>query len=335
MELRFVPEGMDGVVAIRPAALLRHVGLERVARVVSDAVSAGVFGPTLRRESNAAAPAHLKLGFEDIESVVTGVRFGREGNDKEPLRGIILGGVLTVRTRAPFDWLTYLRQYGGGCEEFREGGRVFYKLTSYLQHLGPDGCLYFHDDRTVVFGALATVRAMAARQGQAAPSYLRGVAWERASRGLMTVAIDNHDGRFPGRYDVGRQDDALLLTLFSGADHWIVGADDADPIVLNATAICNDQAASEAIVRAIETLRSLGQNALKQLKANPDDDDDPEAVLIGMAEALLKNLDAKAVDRSVVVRASGFGTLADAAAAVAGEQKAQADSARASKTPAQ
>jgi hypothetical protein len=335
LELRYVPQGMDGVVVVRPAALLRHKEMERLARIVTDELFPILFEPGPPPQFKAAAGGPLKLGLEEIESVVTGIRVsGRD--DKEPaMPRLMLGGVVTIRTCAPFDWLTYLRQWGVGFEEVREDGRVFHKATGSPQFWGPNVCLYFHDRRTLVVGELSTVRAMAARPEPTTPAYLRGPDWERAGGGVIAVAIDNHDGSFPRRYDLGRPDDALFLSLFPGVDHWVISADDADPIVLHAAAACRGREASDAIVRTIETLRSVGQKALKQLEADPDDVDAPDTIAIRMAEALLAQLRVEAIGGTVRLRASGFGTLADLVAFIEGEQKAQAEAARASATTAQ
>jgi hypothetical protein len=314
LELRYVPAGMDGVVAIRPAALLRHAGMERLAKLVADELFPVFFVKADARPFDSTAPGKLKLGFEDIESVVTGVNLSsRENGEKPPMHRLMLGGVLTIRTRARFDWLTYLRQWGADFEEVRQDGRRFHKTKGSLEHLGPDGCLYLHDERTVVVGALDTVRAMAAREALETPDYLRGPDWERASRGLVAIAIDNHDGKFPERYDLGRPDDALFLSLFASVDRWTLGVDDTEAIALYAAAVCRTREASAAIARTIESLRKLGQEAVLRLDRAPDNHDGPETELIQMAQALLARLRVEPTEHSVELRAEAIGTLADLA----------------------
>jgi hypothetical protein len=313
-ELRYVPEGYDGVVAIRPAAMVRHGGMDRLARLVADALGPVLAQLTGQHDVDTSAPGFLRLDFKDVESVVTGVGFGREEKEKgQQLHRLMVGGVLTIRTAAPFDWLRYLRQWGVGFEEVRDNGRVFYKITGPLgPQLGPsDSCLYLHDDRTVVFGPLGDVPRMAARAEPAAPAYLQGPDWDQVSRALFAVAIDNHDGKFPGRYDLGRTDDAVFLSLFPRVDRWVLGLDDADPMAVRATATCRDGEASQAIARTIEGLRKVGVEALEKLALGSDDADATDVLAIRLGRALVTSLHLEPKNHSLEARAEGFATLSD------------------------
>ena len=66
------------------------------------------------------------------------------------------------------------------------------------------------------------------------PAFVQNTDWERASRGLLAFAINNQDDAFAKHYDLGRPDDAVVLSLFKGVDWWIAGVDDDDAIVLHA-----------------------------------------------------------------------------------------------------
>src|SRR6185437_718519 len=174
-------DGMDGLIAVRPAAVLRRAEMKNLATVLSAELASNLARLAQWLKVDTTAPGFVPLGLGDIESVVTGFRYGRNGNDDRN-NTFMLGGVITVRTVAPFDWLAYLRQWGNGFEEVREGGRVFHKLTGHLgPQLGPDPCVYLHDERTIVFGATSALRVLAARRDPATPAYLRGADWERVS----------------------------------------------------------------------------------------------------------------------------------------------------------
>ena len=309
IELRFVPDGMDGVIMVRPAAAIRRAGMDWLAPIISESLS---FASELSKQLKVdmSAPGFLKLDAKDIESVFGGLRFGRTVKDGQTkLHMIEFGRVVTIRTVAPFDWLAYLRQWRLGFEEVRDGGRTFHKVTGPLaEMIGPQPGVYLHDDRTLVLGNLSTLRALAARKDPAAPAYLRGADWERASRGLLAYAITNHDGTFPKRYDLGRPDDALFLSLFPGVDHWVTTIDDADSIVVHASAACRDRDASEAIARAVESVRNRG---LEEIDHPGPGEPTAGPHLLAMSRALLANLRVEHTDHSVVLRAEGIGTMAD------------------------
>ena len=85
-------------------------------------------------------------------------------------------------------------------------------------------------------------RSWSASEKPGVPAYLSGPEWDRASRGLLAVAINNQDGAFAKAYDLGRPDDAVVLSLFKGVDRWVFGVDDADAIALHAVAACSPDA---------------------------------------------------------------------------------------------
>jgi hypothetical protein len=324
----YVHDGMDGVVAFRPAAAFRHAGMGRLVptfrAALAEVMGVDFSGLAKDLKIDTSRPGFLKLDFNDIEWVASGFRFGRGKNDeRDDVHSIGISG-LTVRTVAPFDWLAFLRQWRLDCSEVREGGRLFYKITGPLKPvLGVNPCVYLPDDRTLVWDEEDLIRVLLRRESPAPPAYLRGADWGRVSRGLLAVAINNQDGALAKRYDLGRPDDAVFLSLFKGVDRWVLGVDDDETIVLHAAAACRDRDASESITRAIDALLKLGRDAVE----HPD----PEALAAGahdrifrMVKALLANIRVERTDRSIDCRTGGFGTLADFASIVeaeAGEER--------------
>ena len=127
--------------------------------------------------------------------------------------------------------------------------------------------------------------------------------------------MNNQDGAFAKACDLGRPDDAAVLSLLKGVDRWVLGVDDADAIVLHADAACVGRDATESITRAIDSLRKLGLAAIDRAPlVTPDGVD--HGGNIRMVKALLANLRVEPADRSVGLRAEGFGTLADFASIV-------------------
>jgi hypothetical protein len=131
---------------------------------------------------------------------------------------------------------------------------------------------------------------------------------------------------FSKQYDLGRPDDAVVLSLLKGIDSWVFGVDDADALVLHAEATSRGPAASEAVSRQIDSLIKLGrQFLLAEL-----DPKSPEVaaydLMVRMLKALAANVRVEHTDNAITVQTQGFGTLADFATVV--EAEAQDSKAR-------
>ena len=160
-----------------------------------------------------------------------------------------------------------------------------------------------------------TIQKLVRKEKPGVPAYLSGPEWDRASRGLLAVAINNQDGAFAKAYDIGRRpDDAVFLSLFKGVDRWVFGVDDADAIALHALAACGPDA-SETIARTVESLVKLGREALEH--PGPDDTvGEFYGRSLQMAKTLLANLRVGRGNGSVELHTEGFGTLAEFGALV-------------------
>src|SRR5207244_266496 len=114
------------------------------------------------------------------------------------------------------------------------------------------------------------------RESSQPPAYLRSPDWERASRGLLAVAVSNENGAFAKQYDLGRADDAVALSLFKDVDHWTFGVDDADPIALHAAAACRNGEASKAVSGVIDSFLKWVREEMKKAPdpEGPDTEDD-------------------------------------------------------------
>jgi hypothetical protein len=171
------------------------------------------------------------------------------------------------------------------------------------------------DDRTIVFDEEDVIRTIAAGEAPAPPAYVRSKEWERATSGLVAIAINNQNDTFAKHYELGQPDDAMFLSLFKGPDTWTLGVEDTDPIVIRADATCRDRHSSEAISLSLDSLIKMGrqnieQNAPKLPDAGADDPD------VRMLKALMANVRIENSGNAVTVHAQNFGTLADFAAIV-------------------
>jgi hypothetical protein len=336
----FVRAGMDGVAMVRPAAAFRHRGMERLLALCQTALDQDILLVAKKLKVDTTRQGFIKLRCQDIEWMTAGVGFDQSppqvswynhppANNAvdEPLHRIVFGS-LAVRMVAPFDWLAFLRQWQLECEEARAGGRAYYKITGKLKRmLGLSPSLLLLDDRTIVFDEENVIRRIASGEDPAPPAYLRSKEWENASRGLVAFAMSNRNDAFANRYDLGRPDDAVVLSLFKGLDTWILGVDDADAIILHAEAACRDRDSTEAVRRSLDSLIKLGRRYIEQNVPKP-----PKAgahdLAVRMLKALAANVSVQHTDKTISVRTQGFGTLADFAVIV--DSEAQESRVRAS-----
>jgi hypothetical protein len=311
----YVQEGSAGLIAIRPAATFRRMDSGLILPLLEIFSDIDLSEVLKEYKVITSKPGSLKLGVEDIEWVTGCIRFGRGKDSHGDVCHTVMIGGPTVRTVAPFDWLAFLRQWRFDLVEARHGGRVYHKLKgSFAAALGPHPCVCLLDDRTVVFDEEGPIRAFLGRGISQPLAYIRGPDWERASRGLLAVAINNEDGAFAKQYDLGRADDAVTLSLVKGVNHWTFWVDDADSIALHAAAACQSGEASQAISGVVDSLLKLARTAFQELPA-------PEARGVGpdesayreyhMLKALLANLRVEHTERSVELLTDGFGTLAE------------------------
>ena len=335
----YIREGSDGVVVFRPAAALRHKGMDRLlALFQTELVDVDLSTIAKQLKVDTSRPGFLNLRCQDIDWVSACIGFGRSvpngqvdkhrspsGAVDEPQHTIRFG-TPTVRMVTPFDWLAYLRQWRFEFEEVRVKGHAYYKITGKLtQLLGPNPCVFLPDARTIVLDEEDVIRKIAAGVDPAPPSYVRGKQWERATSGLLAIAINNLNDTFAKHYDLGQPDDAMALSIFKGLDTWILGVDDVDAIVVQADGTCRDRDASEAISRSLDSLIKLGrqnieQNAPKSPESGADDRE------VRMLKALLAEVRVEHAGNAVTVHAQHIGTIADFAAIV--DVEAQESNAR-------
>lgn len=301
-----------GVAVFRPAAASRILGEDVVASLVSECIGGDLAAVGKQARVDTSRSEFLKLGCKQIEWIACGLRFGRgRSADRDDLHSVMFNGI-TLRTEAPFDWLTLLRQWRFEMIEVHAGRRGYYQLKGPLAPiLGPGvPCVYLPDDRTIVLDDEDSIRTFAASEAPLRPAYLQSEEWRRASRGLLAVAINNEDGSFAKQYDLGRPDDAIALSLFKGAAYWVLGVDDSAELAMHLEARCQDLATRERITREVEGLLKIGRAAIQDAEA-VDGSADAMTIIDRMTKALMANLRIEHTDRTLGLHSQGFGTLAD------------------------
>jgi beta-lactamase regulating signal transducer with metallopeptidase domain len=338
-DVTYLSEKSKGMFALRPAATVRRARAPHVLAIlladfdVFPTVLLADFArdfPTLAKKVgiDPPAPGALELRLNQIDWIIGDLSFDRGGKGPggQEMRRVLLAGP-TLRTLQPFDWLTFLRGWRFELTEVSADGRTYFRVGGNMKRqLGRKSpCVYLPDARTIVFKEEQELREMLTRTKPVVPAYLAGADWERFSHGLLAIAINNRDGKFAKSYDLDRPDDALVLSLFKGVDHWIFGVDDADAIGLHALAVCRADA-GESIAGSVESLVKMGQVALARPEKVGTPSNDFERA-DRMASSILKNIRVTHDEHSVNVRSDGFGTLAEWGSIMTGVTKAQAEDA--------
>ena len=280
---------------IRPSAVFRHKGIDRLFPLLLQelmGIDLDLAAVANDLKVDTSRPGFLKVRWQDIEYITAAICFDKcprngqgdklhaqGGGVDEPMHRFMLG-TPSVRMILPFDWLAFLRQWRFEFEEVRVKGRTYHRIRGHFKSLfGPNPCVFVADERTIVFDEEDVVRKIAAGEDAAPPAYVGGRGWERATSGLVAIAITNQNGTFAKHYDLGRPDDAKVLSVFKGIDTWILGVEDSDAIVLQADAISRDRDALQAVRRSLESLITLGRQYIEQnVPKSPDAGLDAQAV---------------------------------------------------------
>lgn len=314
---RFFRDDVVGGVVIRPAAALRHPGVDRLLAPYVFEIAGGL---AFALGLEPAKADFRKLDGKRIDWVTSYLRLGQGRTTPEGKKMHSLGfGGPAVRMVEPFDWLEFARNCGFEPTGAKEAGVVYYKLGGPIKRfLGSSPCLYIADGRTAWIDEEEVVKRFLASPAGAPPAFLAGPEWDRAREGLVAVAVDNHDGSLLKDYDLGRTDDAVVLALFKDVERVTLSVDDADLVGFRAAALCRPGVASTGLVRALDGLVKQARVHLDQAAAI-----DPKVgrndAMIRLAKGLLANLRVEHADGAVSISASGFGRLADVASMVEAE----------------
>ncbi|WP_406698347.1 M56 family metallopeptidase [Singulisphaera sp. Ch08] len=316
-DLSYVPEDAQGFFAFRPAATFRRAGMGTyrtmlnllIAQQWSKSANAFGFDPT--------KPGQGPLRVEMFEQVMGVLRLTRAREEKPHWRiSIGEGEGISARTTEPIDWVGLCRAFRLELTEAHEGNRIYYRVKTPV--MGPDGCIYCPDDRTVVFTSEKRLLSLLRRTTPVPLVFAQGSGWDRSLRGLFVAAIDSRDGLLRrAALDADVSDNLDAPNLFKDGGLLTFSLDDSDAIVFGGVATLGDPGATESTARALPTfLKALRGSASQPIPAEASPHKSHEKV-VQMYVRLLENCRVERDGQSVIFRSSGLGTLADFASLVA------------------
>ncbi len=320
-DVQFLPAKTHGLFAIRPAAIAKQAAMN----ILTPLFEHELLGDDLTIAAkelgvNTSQPGFVKLRCEDIESIVGAINFGQSsGGVKDPegrkLHSIEVHGI-TVRAVAPFDWRAFFRQWNMELTEYREPRGVYYKVKAPKKSMLIYMCsVYLPDDRTIVIDGEDSIKEIIAGKRSTAPAYLHGADWDRASRSLLAVTINNQNDILTKSYDLGRTDDAMVLPLFKGIDRWVFSVANSNDITLRAEGAGRNPQATQTVAQAIAQLTKLGLAAINAAPPAPKREEQANR----LAKGLLANLKVNREGQSLVLSSAAFGTFADLASILQAE----------------
>ncbi len=307
-DLTYLPEDARGFIALRPAAVMRRAGSDRLGAKVNQEI-AGTLA-TVATEMGLGPTTMLDnpLNIEKIEQMTVDLNIMRTNSSQAPHRLVMQS--LTVRMTEPFDWITRLRAWKIELTEVQDEatGRVYYQGKNLGRKLHAH--VYCPDDRTLVFSFGPQILKLIRRPEPKASAWVANLDWDRLRDSLCVVAMDNREDGFTAAHRGDVLEGFDVSSLFDQARVWTFALDDADTVSIQAIASCPTEEARLSTARAVNALLAIG----KRLTAPPaNGEDDLERQLL---TALSRAARVEQAGSSVLVRSTGGATLADLAAAL-------------------
>ena len=324
-DVTYLSENSKGLIAFRPSVTLRRTQAPHAIALLCAELGCDI--PTIAKELGIDPPAlgGLELRLDQIDWMIADIDFDRAGkaDGGQAMHRLRIAGP-AVRTIKPFDWLAFLRAWHFELTEVRAEDYTYFQIGGIIKHRlgGKSPCVYLPDDRTIVFKEEGEIREMLTRTKPVAPAYLAGPEWKQFSREILVVAIDNRDGKFAKTYDLGRPDDAVVISLFKGVDRLILGVVDSDSFGIHAYAACR-QEDNAMVVRSVRALIKMARDAFARSGTARTPGDDIERA-DRMVRDLLTYIRVIPDDHSVDVRSQGTATLAEFGSVMTGVIKDQA-----------
>jgi hypothetical protein len=268
--VEYIPDGMPGVIGLRPAALARRIGVEKTNAMIERVIGGDLLMLAKRLGLDMSRPGFIKLGIEDIESITFGFKFGYQTNGPKNENGENLQTIefstFTIKTIDAFDWPKFFRQWTMPLDEIREPKGVYYKPSNAGSAELLMGAAFFQPDRrTLIFEYEPRIKTLIANGAPPKPEYLRGADWDRVSRKLVAVAINNQAGVFAKGFDPNREDDKEILPFFNGVESCFVGVPDDDRLSFQISGACPKPENREMIIKAFTNNFKELREQFKQL----------------------------------------------------------------------
>jgi hypothetical protein len=249
-DLSYVRPDAAGVLAVRPAALLRLPSTKLVAAILKKEI--------VHFCAVCMLPKDVLPPVESIEQVILEYTFS---HGEQAPKGQGLNVTMNmIRSEKNFNWKKLLQTLVPGAEEVHYKGKTYYKGELKTVDGMCDLCYYLPDARTIVLYPEKTMRRVLDSQAERT-GFAWSRDWQQVERDLLAIAINIRQVR---QLIKKLPEDPVFDPLFEHTSSVVCGVDLKDTCLVQAFATCSDSAAAKALVQKTESLISAGLASLQQ-----------------------------------------------------------------------
>jgi hypothetical protein len=256
-DLSWFPTDALGVLAVRPAAVLKRPGMERL----TDELNQQITSECKKLGMNNG----LGLPLEDLDQVVGKFQTLHQVDTKDGKKEALVAGLYMLRTAKDFDWKSLLQSNSPELAATQYRGKVYYKSIGValpgivrnrmLPYLGKDMCYFIPNARTLIVDTEANLRRLIKRGPAGLPDCVWAEGWAKVERGLVAVALDCRNGRLLSDEATAERPQSRELEILLDIEQAVWGIDGLDDFQMQGFAICaTEQAAETAYKQAIGIL---------------------------------------------------------------------------------
>jgi hypothetical protein len=288
-DLSWFPTDALGVLAVRPAAFLKHPGMERLSQELNEQIT--------REFKKLGMSNGLGLPLENLDQVLGKFQVLHEVDTKDGKKEALVAGLFMLRTVEDFDWKGLLQSNRPELAAISYRGKVYYKAVGsgrpaivgnpVFPYFGRDLCYFIPDARTLIVDTEANVRRLIKRGPAGLPACVWAEGWAKVHRGLMAVALDcrrllGADAKAEGPKTPER---AIILDLREAV--W--GIDGPDHFLMQGFARCATEQAAEDAFKKIDGLLGMTRLEFWLNSAGKHASNDLEAQGLRFTSDLLKH----------------------------------------------
>ncbi len=294
----FTPLDADGTLSFRPAEIVAQPAIKKL--LAQNGVELNTGLATELSDTMGISGVKGLPRIEEIEQVSAGVYFQFHPEIlKGPQHAMYLYGV-TIRTIHDFDWKQLLSSLPKASIEFtpiERGGRSYFKATKFPVPMGAMTlCLLIPDSRTLVIDTEKNIQALIDSNYRHQIPWPEG--WNRVSRSLIAITLNNENNRYGSRLKGDRSVTAEYAEVLKNLKQFVCGIDGQEEMALDLRAQC---VSSEAAASMTESIRK-GLRLADMLLTMPTSDADAEQKAANSRiRGLLKSIEV--VQSSTEVRA--------------------------------
>jgi beta-lactamase regulating signal transducer with metallopeptidase domain len=303
-DLSWFPSDGLGAFAVRPAAVLKRPGMERLVEELN--------GQITREFKKLGMSGGLGLPLEDLDQVLGKYLVLHQMETEDGKKEALVMGLYMLRTVKDFDWKSLLQSNPPELAAIPYQGKVYYKPIEgalpgvvhnpVLPYLGKDMCYFIPDARTLIVDTEANLRRLIKRGPASRPEWVWAEGWAKVERGLAAATLDCRNGRLLS--DEARAEgpkspeEAIILNI----EQAVWGLDGPEDFVMEGFARCATEEAAEAAFKQAKGLLGMTRLEFWLSSARKKPSSDLENQGIRFASDLLKHAKVERQEKQISFR---------------------------------